>query len=214
MKARFFIPSNFYKGQKCFLNTVLSLSLLTLSGCSTTVKSAPLAPTPPDVSIVLFSQDNYISYQPHFFAPPRVGVEVTMDSEDRFFENSDLTIDDTNALAVNGGGSPVQASLKGCRFQDRFDRKAVLAYEWNRSRLSLDVKGVNLESGSDKAFRVEYKIRFSPEKTKKQRCRYSSSWQGLFGSGYNEFIGREDAVAWGELMTMKDEVLQYINSSF
>ena len=213
MKDMFFIPYNFHKGQKCFLNIILLYSLLSLSGCSTSVKSASLAPSPPDVSRVLFSQDNYVSYQPHFFAPPRVGVEIAIAKDTRSFENSELTINDTNALAVNGD-TPVQASLKGCRFKDRFDRKAILAYEWNRSRLSLDVKGINFDSGGDKGFRVEYKIRFQPEKTKKQRCRYSSSWQGLFGSSYNEFIVREDNAAWGEIITMKEELMQYINRSF
>lgn len=99
-----------------------------------------------------------------------------------------------------------------CRTKDRFDRAALLAYEWDRSRLSFDVDGVNM-SGDNAGFLVEYKLRFQPEKTKKQRCRYDSQWQGLLGSGYNELMLREDDRVHERVRSRAADIFRQIDDS-
>lgn len=82
-----------------------------------------------------------------------------------------------------------------CSIRDMFDRKAMLAYEWGnntRSRLSFDVDGVGLDSLDVEGVKLEYAFRLQPEKPKKMGCRYSSQWQGMVGSGYNEMFMRGD----------------------
>jgi|GEM_PF-1827532 len=81
-----------------------------------------------------------------------------------------------------------------CNIKDRFDRKAVLAYEWGRhtrSRLGLDVDGVGF--GSDfEGVKLQYTLRLQSEKPRKMACRYKSEWQGMIGSGYNEMFLRPE----------------------
>lgn len=121
---------------------------------------------------------------------------------------------------VNGGHLPSIALNGGvdvpseCSLHDRFDRKAVVAYEWGRSRLSLDVDGVSLGGGGERGVHLKYKIRFQPEKTKKQRCRYSSPWQGLVGSGYNELFVRKEDTVWAEIRDVKRSAAQYMDNFF
>ena len=200
MKIEVFIPCNLNKGNRCLLNLALLFSLLSLSGCLTTENSAPLALSPPVEGNMLLSQNDDNSYQPHYFAQPNIADEMVMNAQ----AGEQVVALKSNSAA---GGR--------CSFKDRFDRKAVLAYEWDRSRLALDVEGVDpMGGGNDKGFRLEYKLRFQSEKTKKQLCRYKSSWQGLFGSSYNEFFVREDDTAVEEVKGMKKDVLQYIRRAF
>ncbi len=101
--------------------------------------------------------------------------------------------------------TPINTSLtlkSKCNIKDRFDRKSVLAYEWGRSKLSLDLDGINLKNSSTKAILIQYKLRIQPEKTEKQRCRFPSNWQGLIGSSYNELFIRKDQKIWDEITNM------------
>lgn len=89
----------------------------------------------------------------------------------------------------------ISAGQTDCSIRDMFDRKAMLAYEWGnntRSRLSFDVDGVGLDSLDVEGVKLEYAFRLQPEKPKKMACRYSSQWQGMVGSGYNEMFLRGD----------------------
>lgn len=211
MKTWFLIPFDCFKGREFFNKLILCTSLLALSGCLTTGKSKPLAPLPPSVaSRSLSAQQSDLAYQPHYFSAPLQIALLQVESSPIIDKGVDA---DLVRLLPLKGKQDVVSSLK-CRMKDRFDRKAVLAYEWGRSRLALDVDGVNLSGGSEKAFRLEYKIKFQPEKTRKQRCRYSSSWQGLIGSGYNELFLRQENTVWSEVKDVKTSVTQYIDRIF
>lgn len=106
---------------------------------------------------------------------------------------------------------------KECRLKDRFDRKAVLAYEWDRSRVSLDVNGLGFgwDGFSDvEEIKLEYRLRLQPEKPPREKCRYASHWQGIVGSGYNEFFVREENTVWEDLKKVKEKAGQYIETTF
>ena len=215
-KTWFLIPFTYSKGQEFLSKLFLCTSLLALSGCLTTGKSEPLAPLPPSVtSSSLSAQQSHIAYQPHYFAAPLQMALLEIDTAP-IIENDLIQQPAVNAEhALPMKGKPdVVSSLKKCRLKDRFDRKAVLAYEWGRSRLAVDVDGVNLSGGSERSVRLEYKMRLHPEKTRKQRCRYTSSWQGLIGSGYNEFFVRKEDTVWGELKDAKKDALHYVSKIF
>lgn len=211
VKTWFLIPFDYCKGQEFLSKLILCTSLLALSGCLTTGKSKPLAPSPPSVtSASLSEQQSNLAYQPHYFsAPLRMALLKA--------EKSPVIQEHLNSgvvpLSLKGNRGATSSSKK-CGIRDRFDRKAVLAYEWGRNRMALDVDGINLGSGSKRSLRLEYKINLHPEKTRKQRCRYSSSWQGLIGSGYNEFFIRKDDTVWGELKDIKKQTMHYVDSMF
>ena len=178
VKTRFFTPLLKRKGQNYSFNLILCFCLLTLSGCITTEKTAPLAPSPPAINITNSSSQSQMLYQPYYFADP--------------LRNENEAIKTTIT-------TPVSPTKKKCRLKDKFDRKSVLAYEWGRNKISLDIDGINLKPSSTKAVRFEYKLRIQPEKTKKQLCRFPSNWQGLLGSGYNEIFIQKNTKLLGEL---------------
>lgn len=215
VKTWFLIPFDYFKGREFFNKLILCTSLLALSGCLTTGKSKPLAPSPPSVtSSPLSAQQSDLAYQPHYFSAPLQMALLQVESSP-IIDNSSIQGAGADLVQLPLKGKPdVVSSLDKCRIKDRFDRDAALAYEWGRSRLALDVDGVNLSGGSERAFRLEYKMKFQPEKTKKQRCRYSSSWQGLIGSGYNELFVRQEDTVWGEIKDVKDSAVQYIGRVF
>lgn len=211
----FLIPIEFFNGQEFFNKLVFCISILALSGCVTTGKSKPLAPKPPLVlSNSLSTQSSHIQYKPHYFSAPMQTDLLNIDTSP--IMGNYLNQDDQ----VNGGHLPSIALNGGvdvpseCSLHDRFDRKAVVAYEWGRSRLSLDVDGVSLGGGGERGVHLKYKIRFQPEKTKKQRCRYSSPWQGLVGSGYNELFVRKEDTVWAEIRDVKRSAAQYMDNFF
>ncbi len=202
MKTWVFIPTLIYRAKNCLSNSILCISLLALSGflsgCKTTKNTASLAPIPPSMN-----KSSYV----HSFVEntPAIYPEIDMIS------SGSLVVDKTQAVPVSSG---IISSLRGCRTKDRFDRKALLAYEWGRARMSLDVDGVNLSGGGEKAVMFEYKLKFSSEKTKAQRCRYNSKWQGLIGSGYNELVIRENDTVWIEVKKLKAEIYSHVSSVF
>jgi hypothetical protein len=107
-------------------------------------------------------------------------------------------------LAAKSGG-PVNCSVK-----DRFDRNALLAYEFGteqRNRVSFDVDGLSLDNTELEAMQINFTYRLQADKPKKQRCRYTSNYQGLVGSGYNELFLREgDNTVWHEIKDVRHEV--------
>ncbi|MGH1403019.1 MAG: hypothetical protein ACRBDL_02135 [Alphaproteobacteria bacterium] len=180
----------------------------------TSDKSVSLAPTPPVTSAVVSSDE---------LNPDYSYVDVA--------SGSAVITQDTSALqgiGAAGGGGTIPVSVRapsvsldhdvtppeGCRVQDRFDRKALVAYEWDRSRLSLDVDGIGMDGADVDMVRLEYKIRFQPEKTKKQRCRYPSRWQGLVGSGYSELIVREEDTVFEEIKALRKKANPYLERFF
>lgn len=107
-------------------------------------------------------------------------------------------------LAAKGGGSV------NCAFKERFDRDALFAYEFGtneRKRLALDVDGINLDNTQIKGVKVSFTYRLQADKPKAQRCRYSSGYQGLIGSGYNEFYIRDSGhTVWKEIDDVRGEI--------
>lgn len=93
----------------------------------------------------------------------------------------------------------VEGGEKKCRIQDRIDRSALIAYQWDNSRVGLDVDGLNMTGGGLEGVMVEYKMRLQPYKTRKEKCRYESGWQGMVGSGYNEMFMREENTIWNQM---------------
>lgn len=182
----------------------LCASTLSISGCITSDPSAPLAPSPEKV----FSTHNN-----DFAIAKNTGADGHGDDKEIVAQNIHLSpmlqnlmvqgLVHNGSVMASDGGEGQSASLKSsggssykCRWKDRLDRKAVLAYEWDRSRLSMDVDGVNLSGDGEYGMRVAYRLRFQPEKPPKERCRYKAAWQGMIGTGYHEFFVREEDTVW------------------
>jgi hypothetical protein len=112
-----------------------------------------------------------------------------------------------NVFTETVGYKTKGTAKKSCRLKDRFDRKELVAYEWGQNRMGFDLDGLDLMAGGMEVENVQfsYRLRLQDYKTKKERCRYASSWQGLLGSGYNELVAREDSdTVWRELEAMED----------
>lgn len=215
VKTWFLIPFEYSKGQEFFNKLVFCISILALSGCVTTGKSKPLAPLPPKVlSSSLSKQPSHVPYQPHYFSAPMQTDLLSIDNAPITDNILDKNVQGNAVSLPSNASAGVFVSPNKCSLNDRFDRKAVVAYEWGRSRLSLDVDGVNFGGGDERAVHLQYKIRLQPEKTKKQRCRYSSSWQGLVGSGYNELFVRKEDTVWAEIRDVKKSASQYMDNFF
>ncbi len=179
--------------------------LLTVSGCMTSGISQPLAPLPP-------GYNSSISHSMAFSDLRRSGL---VDTEIDFVPDYAAAVSAVGHVDMADGISGASLGLSEekkktrCRLKDRFDRKALMAYEWDRSRLSMDVDGVNMTSfGQDMAVRIEYKMRIHPEKprNKKTLCRGHLKFQGLVGTGYHEFFERDENTVWDEV---RDEVKNF-----
>lgn len=162
----------------------------------------PLAPQPPAVDLASYqnqkqSQEN--------ITPDQSIITVHQASEDGLTQEV-VDIKDAPKTAV--------AEEKKCSLKDRFDRKAVLAYEWDRSRLAMDLDGVNMDMDGNMGIKVEYRLRFQKWKKKKERCRYNSKWQGLVGSGYNEMFRRKDDTMWGKIKKMRKQATEFVDEVF
>tara|TARA_R110002072_G_scaffold149291_1_gene297133 strand:- start:1115 stop:1762 length:648 start_codon:yes stop_codon:yes gene_type:complete len=185
-------------------------SALTLTGCLTSKNSSPLAPLPPDrplssiiiPTLINMPQNAPVSVDNMAAMRPAAGFDVV---------NTDVLAESGIVMDLK---TPAPSTSYNCRMKDRFDRKALLAYEWDRSRVSVDVDGLNMSSGSVDGVFIKYKLRIQPEPPKKLACRYPSSWQGLIGSGYHELIVREDDTVWKEIDAVKKDVANYVSKVF
>ena len=102
------------------------------------------------------------------------------------------------------GFSPEEPSLPvNCSLGDRFDREALVAYNFSdgQSRLSLNMKTDDIGLGGVEVEQVmlRFKYKLQPIPHRKYACKYPSGFQGLIGSGYNEFVRRERNTVWQEL---------------
>jgi len=162
--------------------------MVVLGGCIATTGSASLAPRPPAFDLNAPREGiTTVSVRP----AAAMGTETAQDSLDG------------NVVAA----LEEQKRVPGhCKVKDRFDRKELLAFEWGRNRLGFDVDGIGYDSVNIEQVQVQYRLRFQDYKTKKERCRYASAFQGLIGSGYNELVARENDTVWQELRDMRGEV--------
>ncbi|MGH1376340.1 MAG: hypothetical protein ACRBCK_08330 [Alphaproteobacteria bacterium] len=199
------------KGQTRLFCLLLCFQASCLSGCITSEKSKPLAPQPPVTSFLVSEQSSadvhdVSSTQQTLYEddlPTLSGQYAAISADQSVVVADSVNVDDQ-----------VTASLVRCKLNKRFDRDALLAYEWDRSRLSVDVDGINMSGGGDRGFYLQYKIRLQPEKPKESKCRYASKWQGMVGSGYNELILRDENTVWSELRNVQKDVKQYIGNVF
>lgn len=108
---------------------------------------------------------------------------------------------------VQLGLSEDQSRALGCNIGDRFDRGATLAYNFddNQTRLALNLRlsGPKLSDPSRlevNSVMLRYTHKFSkPPLSKREKCRFQSSFQGLVGSAYNELFIRNTYTVWKEL---------------
>lgn len=173
---------------------VLVVSLPTLAGCNNVHTTQALAPAPPERNY------SHIS-------------ETSSPKELIIIENSQV-ISEPSIIYTS---LSEDTDKPKCKINHRFDNKAVVAYEWDRSRIALDFDGIGLDWDGFTEFeqvKLEYRLKFSPEKTKKERCRYPSRWQGLVGSGYNEFFLRDENTVWEELREIRKDFRKKINNYF
>ncbi len=122
----------------------------------------------------------------------------------RPFQDSSPADISRNKMDAAQGFDPLEAALpKGCSLRDRFDRNAALAWNFkdNQSRLALNmnIDGLGFSGAEIDKVMLKFHYKFQPIKNKKERCRYPSGFQGLVGSGYNEFFLRKNNTVMQEL---------------
>ncbi|GJL85166.1 MAG: hypothetical protein DHS20C02_09410 [Micavibrio sp.] len=190
MKQSCFVVQNSLILQIIFM----SLVAITLVGCSSSTTTALLAPAPPK-----FDPNAPREAITELTVEPAIGAGQGLGAPQR---GSVEPIPEAVAVAFEQEVRP-----KSCRIQDRFDRKALVAYEWGgRSRLGLDIDGISYDSYDVEQVKLEYRLRFDTYRTKKERCRYKSNWQGMVGTGYNELFVREDDTLWQEIDVLENDV--------
>lgn len=190
---------------------LIFLGLPVLCGCVTTHASAPLVAPPPQVADrpdqaydgTLMTAVFFAESAPHYvhnYAP-----QAPVQEQGAAMPLGATARPELAGLPPGLGYERERVALSAnaaepdCSIGDRFDRGQVLAYEWDRSRLGLDVDGINMDSDGEQAVRVSYTLRLQPEKTEDQRCRYPSAWQGLAGSAYNELVKRDQNTVWDQI---------------
>ena len=91
-----------------------------------------------------------------------------------------------------------------CRFVDRFDRRAALAYNFDTNHQLALKMGINNNGGLNVSHaRLAFNYRFNDVRApmppeKKEKCRYSSAWQGEVGSVTNELLFRDRDSLWSD----------------
>lgn len=113
------------------------------------------------------------------------------------------TDNDTEKLGL----SESESKALGCNIQDRFDRGATLAYTFDdrksRVALNLSLDGPSLSNPSRlqvNSVMIRFTHRFQkPLLGKKEKCLMPSNFQGMIGSGYNEFFLRNNFTIWKDL---------------
>src|SRR3989338_2517490 len=105
------------------------------------------------------------------------------------------------------GLSEDQSKALGCSLGDRFDRGATISYNFDDNQtqvaLNLSIAGPKFSDPTRLEFNsvlLRYTHKFSkPPPSKREKCRFQSSFQGLVGSAYNEFFVRNSYTVWKEL---------------
>lgn len=97
-------------------------------------------------------------------------------------------------------------SMMGCSLKNRFDRSSTLAYHFanqqSRLQLNLDVDGPKLSDPSRlvlEGVSLRFTHKFQAIPTAKEKCRYASPVQGIFGSLYNEIYLRDTDTVFEEI---------------
>lgn len=202
----------FHLGVKAILNAgplfFILFSAPFLSACVMTKASTPLVPPPPTVSYQ-DSETGGVSAAAAFFAEEPQVYDLAADSG---FADGAPALQAVALQGLDAPGAEVprfeeSKPVKTCSLGDRFDRGEVIAYEWDRSRLGVDVDGLNMGGGGMDAVKLQYTLRLQHERSSEQACRYPSAWQGIAGSAYNELFLRQEDTVWQELRAMRRNFL-------
>jgi hypothetical protein len=206
-----FTPIKHFTDRRCIKALLILSTVFGLSGCVTlSNKVSALAPSPPEVRFSTLYQEPGTSELNRYLIEPKPDIKPVT-AKDVLIAASGIPIV-TQGLGKNL--SEEKDNTKKCRFKDRFDRKAVLAYEWGRNRLALDIDGLSLAGADVQAFKLQYRLRLQPEKTRTEKCRFQSSWQGLIGSGYNELFLRDEDTVFEEFKQFRQKVDSYVDRAF
>lgn len=188
---------------------VLLYGLLVFTGCSTSNNSQTLAPPPPDYVLLQsekMANSKDLSVRQISMIEPAAGEVYQILPSHVSMLYPAYGPDGVRVVGSEKAALAREASNPNCRVKDRFDRKSVIAYQWGRNRVGLHVKGLNMDGADIEQMKLEYKLQLHPEKNRKQKCLYDSSWQGLLGSSYNELFVREDETVWQELRDLRKDV--------
>jgi hypothetical protein len=197
-------------GQKRINPVLIAAIALAMAGCSHSDESAQfsMAPAPP-------AFDQSAGAQP--YGPPQI---MAFSGQPVVFP-SNITLSDTGMPGQDAEFYAQQTALrettvegKKCSIKDRFDRDAVVAYQWGQNRLSLRARGINLSGEGLDQVKLEYRLRLQPHKSRKEKCRYDSNWQGIIGSGYNEMFVREKDTVWDKIDEFTDQAEDAVDKLF
>lgn len=116
----------------------------------------------------------------------------------------------TGARKEKLGLSREDSQALGCDIGDRFDRKALLAYNFSdqQSRLALhmNVEGPSFSDPGHfqlNSFAIRFTHKFQkPAQRQKNLCLFPSGFQGLLGSSYHEFFIRNNYTVVDQLKDM------------
>lgn len=201
MKKAIFIA----QGMKRINPVFFAAATLALAGCSSpSEKQYSLAPPPPAFDPYAPVQENFGPPVPAMMAfanssgvmSPAVGIYGSgLESEESW-------------PSVDGEKNTLKSAPKekACSIRDRFDRDALVAYQWGRNRIALDIDGLNWQSRQLEEIKLEYKLRLQDYKTRKEKCRYESGWQGMIGSGYNELFLRDKDTVYDQIKKIRNDV--------
>lgn len=188
-----FTPQKSLQGRQHRVLFLLLLSALIVTGCSNLKAGSGPAPAPP-------------SFTPKAERDPITKIAT---------QDMPAPANEPIALTAAGrlSGPEYKATLSArsqnaarCSIKDRFDRDEVLAYTWGDNRLGMDVDGLSFSNFEMEQVKLQYSLKLQPYKSRKERCRYPSQWQGLVGTGYNEMFVRETDTVWQELEALQDDV--------
>lgn len=194
------------------------LFLMTLaigvSGCSSPQKNTKAEP-PPFMPTAFIKKDNraptntgslrrLASLQASSLQSIEPAAGMTAQQDYRYTDNKNKKENTYKPYTANSFKDIIKRD--GCHIKDRFDRKAVLAYQWGRNRIGLDIDGIGYDSMDLEEIKMTYRLRLQNHKRKKEKCRYNSSWQGMIGSSINEFYKREDDTVMQRFDALKKAV--------
>lgn len=195
-------------GQKRINPVLLAAIALAMAGCAHSDESqAALAPPPPTFDVSA-AHETFEPQQLRAFT----GQPIPFPSHIKLSEG--VTPVEDSYYAGTKASLKTEQSSKKCSVKDRIDRDDLIAYQWGRNRLGLDVDGINMRSTELEGFKLQYTLRLQPHKTRKEKCRYESGWQGMIGSGYNEMFLRQEDTIWMQLDKIKNDAEDAVDKLF
>lgn len=110
---------------------------------------------------------------------------------------------DASEVSLGVEGSEV---VKKCGIKDKFDRDALLAYQMNDGKLSLDVDGLGYGSQKVEKVYLNYSVSLQPDLVKKDACQYASRYKGILGSAYSELVVHDGENLRNEMHDIRSKV--------